>query len=408
MSQNVFKLLRFVLIVGLVGGLTFWLYDALFREYSYKGYVNGKITHLRSPIRGAVKLNPLTIGDAVSQGQTLAVIENDRAYELLTTQTSLDQRTEANRAMVQTIDNQIQNRQAWLSELGQESSQQKQLRVSFENQQLTTVEAQLVQSKNILQKASADATRYATLAEKGYAPKAVAEEYRLKQNEADALLKAKESEKKAIQARIQAAKANVQIDGSLAKNYAESRRFEVETEILRLQQERARLVTEAQTSQTQLAELSSPQVKMSQTAIVSPVNGVVWGVNAYSKEHVSADQSIVEILDCEHLWIDTYINERQLPSLDLKAPVEVKLLSHSEMGNLKGKVLMVRTGVGRVTVNEDVAPPNDQMKSQAVIRIAVDWPKSPDPSSNCYVGTSVKARFSKKGIFGNSILASVL
>jgi multidrug resistance efflux pump len=406
-TKLLFKLLRFVLIFALVGGFSYWLYGTLFHDQSFKGYVNGKIVKVRPPIRGKLSLKPMRVGLPVKMGDILGSIENERAYELLSFQQGLDQKVQVNQLALDSLDSQINNRQQWLSRFNQEAGQQTNLRVSYEKEQLTASEANVQQAKSGMEKAKNDAERYARLAEKGFSPKVVAEDFALRAKDSENNYKATMARFSAEKSRMAAAKVGMQVDGSLTKSYSESRRYDVETELYRLQNERERLLAEIKTATSQADQLNSPIQKMRSSKIITPVEGVVWNVNAYTNEYVGPEESVLEVLDCKNLWVDTYVKEAHLANLDLKAPVQISLMSHPELGTMKGTISLVRTGVGRVTVQEGVAVPNDKQKSQALIRMNVSWPTQPDPNNSCYVGTSIKAVFAKQPLSFKNPLQSV-
>lgn len=396
MMNIVFRFARFLLIFAIVAGFSFWLYGSLFLDQSYKGYVNGKIIHIRTPIQGKLTLNAMQVGKPVHSGEVVASVENERAYELLSLQQGLSQKVQVNEQTLASLESQIANREAWLARFGQEAKAQTTLRVSYEKDQLAALQSEVSKLEAVLEKSNRDADRYLSLAQKGYAPMAVAEQYVIKAQEADAALKAQLAKLKAERSKIAAAEAGIQVDGSLTKGYSDARRYEVESELFRLRNERDRLLAEMVSSEQQGYTLGQSISTLRNSKIATPVSGVVWNINAYSNEFISAQQSTVEVLDCDNLWVDTFVQEKQLNAIDTSAPVDVKLLSRPELGVMKGHVQLVRSGVGRVTVQEGAAIPNTNEKAQALIRVKVDWKEQPDPNSSCYVGSSVKAVFRKR------------
>lgn len=396
MASSVFKVLRVVVLAAVILGGSYWLFNFLFLEQSYKGYVNGKIVHVRPPIKGKLKLNELNVGRPVKAGEVLGTIEDERAYELLALQQNLNKTLQVNGNTLASLQEQIANREAWLSRFGQESNQHNTLRVAYVKEQLSAAETSVVRAQVKMQKAQTDAGRYQRLADQGYAPRATAEQFMMKAAEAETNYKAELAKLQAEKSKLEAAKAGIQVDGSLTRSYSDSRRYEVESELYRLRNEYNKVLAEMEAANTQFDSLGSSVQSLRLSNVQTPVNGVVWNVDAYNNEYISAQQTVLEVLDCDHLWIDTFVDEKKLQHLDMKAPIKVKLLSHPEFGVLNGKVQLVRTGVGRVSVQEGAAIPNDKLKSQALIRIQVDWPQQPDPAASCYVGTSVKTEFQKK------------
>ena len=382
MRTTIVKLVRLLVILTIVIGGGWLIFQLITSAKSYQGFVNGKIIHLRPPIKGQITLENISVGLPLHSGQLLGNIENDRSYELVTEQQKLAQALSTNRKQLEILETRLITRQARLHKLKSESHQQKALRITFENKNVSAVQAELDQ-------AIKDAKRFENLAKKGFAPAQQAEE------------KVKEVKKLQAKLGVEQAKANaaqvgVQVDGAMNKGYADQRIYEIETELLYQESERERLKAEAETLTSQLATLDESLEKLKNFKLEAPVNGVVWSLGANNHEYVTNETEVVQILDCDHLWIDTYVNEQQVSELDYNKPVEVKLISQPELGVMKGEVILVRTGVGRVEVNEGVALPKENQKSQAMVRVSVAWPKRPVAHQSCYVGSSVETTFAKK------------
>jgi multidrug resistance efflux pump len=390
MRTTIVKLFRLLIVLTLVVGGSWLLFQFATSAKSYQGFVNGKIIHLRPPIKGQLSLENISVGLPLHSGQLLGNIENDRSYELVTEKQKLEQALSTNRKQLEILENRVTSREARLAKLQHESHQQKGLRLTFEHNNVAAVQAELDQAVK-------DAKRYENLAKKGYAPVQQAEE---KLN----AMKKLQAKLGIEQAKAAAAQADVQVDGSMNKGYADQRIYEIETELLYQASERERLMAEAETLTSQLAQLEESLDKLKNFKLEAPVNGVVWSLGANNNEYVTNESEVVQILDCDHLWIDTYVNEQQVSELDYSKPVDVKLISQPELGIMKGEVILVRTGVGRVEVNEGVALPKENQKSQAMVRVSVAWPKRPDAHQSCYVGSSVETTFAKKPFQWGSVV----
>lgn len=393
-----FLVLRFVLIGGLVLLVVSWLYNSLVFDRSYKGYVNGKVVHIRPPMKGQLKLaSSFSVGSPIKAQQVIGHVENERAFELLTIEQTLAQRIAAGEQTLASLNAQLANRQSWLGKLGSESAQAKRLRVSYESTELQAKQAELAQAELASKQAKTNADRYARLAAQGFVPKIKAEEMALAANDAANLAKTAKAQLASEQARLKAATQGGQVDGSLTRDYSDVRRYDVETDLQRLLAQRSQLQAEIDSLKLQQQGLSGPLKQQKQGDLVSPVNGVVWNVGAYDNEYVTDDSVVLEVLNCDSLWVDAYVNEQQLADIDASQPVKLNLLSRPELGTLEGRITLVRSGVGKVTVTEGVAALDEMQKSQALLRLSVAWPnQTPDLNQSCNVGTSVKAKFAKK------------
>jgi multidrug resistance efflux pump len=396
MFPLLFRILRFLLIAGLVIGVCLWIYSSLTFDRSFKGFVNGKVVHVRPPIKGKLHLVELSLGTPVLAHQSLGSIENDRAYELLSYQQDLQTKANVAGQTMASLDSLIANRKGWLGKLSTESTDQSGLRLDYLKQSLAASQAEVDQARVSYEKASADADRYVRLMEKGFAPRTEAEKYAVAAQSAENALKTTEAKLAAEQAKVAAAGKGLQLDGSMTRSYSDMRQYDVETDIVKLRNERQHAAAEAMAARAQLASLQKPLEQVKEAPLKAPVNGVVWNLNYFNDEYVNGQETVMEILDCDHLWVDTYIPEKDLTNINLQKPVRLRLLSHPELGDLKGDIQFVRSGVGKVIVMEGVALPSEEQKSHALIRVKVDWPGKPDMASSCSVGTSVQAEFAQR------------
>jgi len=393
-----FLILRFVLIGGFVLLVVTWLYNSLVFDRSYKGYVNGKVVHIRPPMKGQPKLaSNFSVGSPITAQQVLGHVANERAFELMNVEQTLAQRIASGEQTLASINAQLANRQQWLGRLGSDSAQQQNLRLDYVATHLQAKQAEMTQAELAMKQAKTNADRFTRLAEQGFVPKIKAEEMALDANRAANQYATAKAQLASEKSQMKAASQGVQVEGSLTKNYSDVRRYDVETDMQRLLAQRSQLQGEIGTLKLQQQGLSGPLKQQQQGDLISPVNGVVWNVGAYNNEYVTDDSVVLEVLNCDNLWVDAYVDEQQLPDIDTAQSVDLNLLSRPELGTLKGKIMLVRSGVGKVSVNEGVAGLDNMQKSQALLRINVQWPSSsPDLNQSCNVGTSVKAKFSKK------------
>jgi multidrug resistance efflux pump len=133
MRTALVKIIRLIVILTIVVGGGWLLYQLVTSAKSYQGFVNGKIIHLRPPIKGQITLENISVGLPLHSGQLLGNIENDRSYELVSEQQKLAQALSTNHKQLEILENRLISRQQRLAKLQGESHQQKDLRINFEN-----------------------------------------------------------------------------------------------------------------------------------------------------------------------------------------------------------------------------------------------------------------------------------
>gem|GEM_PF-5405602 len=371
------------------------MFNSFVSTKSYKGYVNGKIVHLRPPISGTYTADYLSVGAPVKANQHLATVENPRAVQLEGEQRFLAQKVEIAKNQLVELQGMIAIREGRMAQFQNSSGEQSTLRVAYEKQSVVAAEGQLAQAKLMVVQAQKDYDRYKRMADKGYVSKQQAEQQKLALVEAQAQLNTSSAKLNAEGAKLDAAKAGFQVDSALSQNSAESRVLDIENQLMDLKQRRAETQTQLVTSQEMLVNLEKSNAALRTHKLISPVDGVLWFVGANDQEFVSENSDVIDVLDCDHLWVDTYIDEQKMKALEFDQPVKIKILSHPEIKNITGKIMISRSGVGRVSTHEGVALPNEREKSHALVRILVDWPEIPDPMQSCYVGSSVETEFVK-------------
>jgi multidrug resistance efflux pump len=394
-SSPVFNTLRTLVVLAVLASVGFWIFTSFVSTKSYKGYVNGKIIHLKPSISGILDSKYLEVGMSVKANDLLATVNNPRNVQFDGEQRFLEQKVAIAKAQLTELQGMIAVREAKLETTLNSSNEQSTLRVAYENQNVVAAQGQLAQAKLMVEQAQKDYGRFARMAEKGYVSKQQAEQQKMALMEAQAQLNSASAKLNSENAKLNAAKAGFQVDSALSQNSGESRVLNIENQLMDLKQRRAETETQLLTSQAMLKDLEASNATLRSQPLMSPVDGVLWFVGANDEEFVSENSNVIDVLDCDHLWVDTYIDEQKLKALEFDKPVKIKILSHPELKDVTGKIMVSRSGVGRVSTHEGVALPNEREKSHALVRILVDWPITPDPMQSCYVGSSVETEFVK-------------
>jgi multidrug resistance efflux pump len=128
--------------------------------------------------------------------------------------------------------------------------------------------------------------------------------------------------------------------------------------------------------------------------VPSPINGVVWTIDHYAGSSIREQETILSILDCSERWINTYVREGDIKNLNIGQNAEITLYGSNL--KLKGKVSLIRSGIGRSSTGSDITPLLPiNMYREAQVRVAIDKAEgpSPDPGNLCFSGYTGKVTF---------------
>jgi len=394
---RIFRIIRFALISALVVMIVGFLWSYFSQVKSYSGFINGQLYALRSPIEGTIRLGDFAIGTPVHPGQMIGKVENSRTYDLSLKQMDLTSQLESSREQLASLESQIAERSAMLAQYSGQSSIQKNVRLTYESQHLTALQHSIEAAEAGYKQAQADAVRYQILADKGYAPRATAESYVTQAKEAEASLSQKQAELQEGRAKLQAAKAGLQVDGSLTASYPEMRHDQLQTELFQLRMQENQLRLDTRLLEDKLNQVNA-QYRLAQLAnLISPAEGIIWKIEAPSGEDVQANQPLVSVLDCNHLWVDTYVDDRQLQHINTQAPVHLKLAGLGQQQTIEGMIEAIRPGTGRYTVGQNALnPPEAGANGQTMIRIKLPSLMKFPGMQSCAVGSAVEASFKRR------------
>jgi HlyD family secretion protein len=197
---------------------------------------------------------------------------------------------------------------------------------------------------------------------------------------------------------LEATKVGLQLDGTRTLSYPETRVLELNVELIDLKQQERNLSKQIQSIQSQLSITSKELQVQENVLVLAPTTGVIWSVDSQPQEIVEANKSIIQLLNCQNLWIEAFINETDANKLVVGQEAQINLNNSSNV-QWKGRIETIRAGTGRVEVGKYVVePPPEIARRQlpvrvAAVRIKVDWQKTPRFDNFCLAGRSVDVRF---------------
>ena len=244
----------------------------------------------------------------------------------------------------------------------------------------------------------ADAQRFASLAKQGVETASRTENKIAEAQQASAVVKEAQSRIELAKLNLEATKAGLQLEGTRTLSYPETRVLELDVELIDLKQQERNLEKQIQSIQSQLSTTSKELQVQQNVSVLAPTTGVIWSIDSQPQEIVEANKSIIQLLNCQNLWVEAFINETDANKLVVGQEAETNLDNSSNV-QWKGRVETIRAGTGRVEVGQYVVePPPEIARRQlparvAAVRIKVGWQKTPRFDDFCLAGRSVNVRF---------------
>ncbi|TVQ14564.1 MAG: HlyD family efflux transporter periplasmic adaptor subunit [Leptolyngbya sp. DLM2.Bin27] len=392
----IFKLLRLGLGIGglvLVANLLWARSQTLI---SRQGVVNAPVITVRSPLEGKLTLIALEPGAVLTASAAIGTVENPRQAQLVIDRQHTTGQIEQILSQRQGLQARLQNRQALLNQFQQEARQQQTLQNNYQAQQVNQMRSDLVAAQSAAAVAALEAQRYSTLAERGAVARSVADQTIATAEQTAAGVQRQQAALTQALAEQAAAAQGLQLEGARVFSYPDVRVREINQEMADLRQQQADLDATLRATRQELIYIDQ-QLALAQTApIVSPATGVVWSVPSPTGalgDHIEAGSTVVQLLDCDNLWVDAFVSERQVSTLQVGEQARVRFLSDRPGTWRAGTIASIRAGVGRTATGDDVAvPPPELVRREVAVRVRLaEVPLT--PAEFCGVGRSVEVTF---------------
>ncbi|MDZ7951328.1 HlyD family secretion protein [Nostoc sp. DedQUE09] len=371
---------------------------------SVQAFVNGEIIFVRASIPGELELksDKIKLSNKLEKGTQIGTIkstvENPRVSVLKIEKQELKTRLQDIQQQIFGVKQQIRNRTELMNLFKKQTDTQKTLQLNYARQQIKQYEGEIAQAKATETVAIADTQRFVRLAKEGAETISKAENEIAKAQQASAVVKEVQSRIELAKLNLEATKAGLQLEGTRTLSYPETRVLELKVELTDLKQQQRNLEKQIQSIQSQLAS-TSKELQVQQTAsVLAPTTGVIWSIDSQPQEIVEANKSIIQLLNCQNLWIEAFINETDASKLVIGQEAQINLNNSSNF-QWRGRLETIRAGTGRVEVGQYVVePPPEIARRQltvrvAAVRIKVDWQKTPRFDDFCLAGRSVNVRF---------------
>jgi len=274
----------------------------------------------------------------------------------------------------------------------QDAQAQRQLDMARSSNDLDQLRAELARESKELAFSQRDVRRQEELYRAGAVAQNVVDRARTAAAENSDQLRAIEARIRAQTNRVQAASRNLSLDQTRSDTDPAPRLQQARLQLARLQGERTAALHQVQGLQSQLSSAERLFRQQSDLWLEAPINAVVWQLQARNGDSLRAQQKVLRLINCASRWITTYVSESDLKRLRIGSRARIDLLG--EDLDLRGQVDLIRSGVGRLSGDNDEPKPlpiNLARESQVRVRIDRDLPA---PARKlCFVGYSARVIF---------------
>lgn len=357
---------------------------------SVDAVVNGALIDVRAPQDGSVLDIAIDAGAVFQPDQPLMTLMNDRVSEL--TKQEISSKITDLQAELRQAQALLSQQQRLITTLEVDHQNQRQLETQEANQHLERITAELRGVEAEYRLAQVQQERSAMLVSQGALAQA---EWDIAIAESDQLL----AEINSLQAQIAqvqsertASELGLTLNQSRSNYDPRVRLEELQLQIADQQELVKSLEASLQAAQAELAEADADTQRDRTLVVKSPINGVVWERFAQPNQYVQEGDSLAQMLDCSRRWVDVFVEEKALRSLQPGTPATIRLYGLEDV--LYGKVSLVRSGLGRLTPGADTAIPlTSNQPRHTQVRVELDSDTQTDPQSFCYVGYTGRVTF---------------
>jgi multidrug resistance efflux pump len=329
-----------------------------------------------SPIDGVLTRLDVRSADRVARGQRLLVVSNPRASR----QRLAGIRSQLHLTQAELLE--LRRREARLraiaADSGLDSRSQVQLQLERQTQELNTLLAREKKAVQELAFAGRHHERYQTL----FAQGAVA---------ADVVDRTRTSREQA-QAELEAARLSLTLTATRGGDDPEIKARADQLQLGNVQDQIRTKQVLIDGLQRQLQEAEKQWGLDAAEVIRSPVDGVVWNTQLSEGASVTRTATVLSLLDCQDRWINAYVKETNLIRIRIGQKASVSLVGTRQV--LQGRVVYVRSGIGRTKEGTDQAPLLPiNLYREAQVKVALDPDPQQDASRFCLVGHTGEVRF---------------
>lgn len=392
-----------VLMVGVGLTLIYWSYQLVKTRMttviSQDAVINGVLVELKTPSEGTIDRLSVTTGNSITQGQSLMVLKNERVsklevQELISKLNNYKTQLKREQGELARNISSLEQNTTIIQNLARQQNNYRRLVTQRYRESAAQIEAQLKAVQARLDFARVNYERVSYLTEQGALAEADVEKAKLEIEETIAQIAQLQAQLKEIETEAAAAQVDLNLSWSPDNFVPNIRLQQLKLNIADQRLVIAALQQSIKDTQLEIKEAQRDYQVEQSTTIKAPIEGILWSLNVQKGQYVEEAYSLGKVLNCKRRWIDVYVDEKALRSIQPNTPVTIELYG-DRSETLQGKVSLVRSGIGRLSPGEEVALPLiPNLPRQSQVRIDLE-PNSTDSGPNlfCYVGYTAKVTF---------------
>jgi multidrug resistance efflux pump len=377
--------------LGLLGASSA-LWMQFTRVRAREAIVEVRTLTLKSPIEGLVTSLEVKAGERIHKGQSLFYITNSRVPKprIGDLQIALS----AAEAKLQMIQLQEERAKRILATADTDFARQSRLQISRQQEELTALIRKRQQAAQEASFAGRNYARRYHLYKQGAIAFDEVDRTGTSLAQARAEVRLGENKIKAQKMVVEAARKNLTLIATRGGADPETFHRESANRLAIIQEEKQDQSSRIRALKKQLSQANKEYEINRFANVPSPINGVVWTIDHYAGSSIREQETILSILDCSERWINTYVREGDIKNLNIGQSAEISLYGSNL--KLKGKVSLIRSGIGRSSTGSDITPLLPiNMYREAQVKVAIEKGQGPsqNPGNLCFSGYTGKVTF---------------
>jgi len=383
------RLIKSAIGLALVAAVGWMPAKRLFQVSSVEAVVNARLVTVRAPISGIVAggADLLQVGDAVSPGKPLLVIENPR-IDRSAINTAIDRLQQAKDDR-RALEIQLDSQKSLQRDLQARIEAFRSNRVRLIDAQINEAAARLSSALAIEGRAGASLERHTKLTGQGFLSTATADDTRRDMNVAEAGVDEVRARMAALTVEADALRAGHFFGDSYNDEPQSAHRLdEVNQTIATLKGEMTLQDQRIASAEAALQRAEEAFAVASKAQLVAPVDGQLWEALTAPGEQVVEGQDLARLLDCGKTVVTAAVSESVYNGLTLGMPAS---FTFTEGGAaLAGRVVQL-SGVSPASSNFAIMP-SALTKESYRVAVAVEGVSR---SGSCEVGRTGRVVFEK-------------
>ncbi|WP_067339336.1 HlyD family secretion protein [Stappia indica] len=351
--------------------------------------INARVTTLRTPISGTLRLDRRSLGASVAEGEALGAIEDPlvdsiRLNDLL--------REEAfTKAEIAHLRQTIAAIEASLERLQLRAENYREDRVRQLETELRSAQSQIAVAQARVEEAQAAFDRSQQLSERGVETSASFERIRAAQRVSQQELESARQKATSVEIALSSARRGTFLgDGYSDVPYSEQRQLELTLRLNELSSDLQAELARAEALERRTAAERLRVHRLTSAELTANVSGRIWEVLASDGETVQRGQDIMRLIDCDSSIVTLSVSESVYNGLQLGDPAMFRV--NADGRAFEGSVTRL-AGSGAETIYRNLAiAPSERHLERYDVTLLLPALRS-DPELGCAVGRTGRAFF---------------